>query len=549
MNNDTDETKSGVNFLQLNLHKSEKCNAELNKWMIDNEDSVALCQEPAHKKGKLISIDNSRIKTYTGVPVGKNQIPRAAILINSNLITALKLTQFSNMDQVAILTDDLKNPGKKIVLTSTYMPFDSVDSPPPLITQELVIFCEQKGYSLIIGTDCNSHNRYWGSTNNNERGEDLLEFIVSTNMEVCNIGNQPTFVVANRSEVLDITLASIDLFSRIREWKVLDKDMLSDHRPISFELSTTLKKVSKYRNVRKTDWDKYHERLAEELDYIDAQGNLDTQAQQLNTAIISAYHDSCIPRKKKCNKDIPWWNNDLAELKRDYKRKRAAYHRDRTDENRIARNRADALYKRSMKEAKRQSWRNFCEKLDKLPAIARMHRLMKNGGMANIGTLQRADKSFTTDATETLTELMDTLIPSRDPNLPQYSVENFLTDNNLNMDEEVLDRIVNTTTIIAAVKQFQPVKSPGADGIYPILLQKGILLLAHHLERIYKMSLTSGRIADPWKIVKTVFIPKPGKDDYNTAKSFRPISLMSFILKTLERLLFWYINDIHMVVM
>ena len=189
-------------------------------------------------------------------------------------------------------------------MTSTYMPFDSVDSPPPLITQELVIFCEQKGYNLIIGTDCNSHDRYWGSSNNNERGEDLLEFIVSTNMEVCNIGNQPTFVVANRSEVLDITLVSIDLFSRIREWKVLDKDMLSDHRPISFELSTTLKKVSKYRNVRKTDWDKYHERLAEELDYIDAQGNLDTQAQQLNSAIISAYHDSCIPRKKKCNKDM-----------------------------------------------------------------------------------------------------------------------------------------------------------------------------------------------------------------------------------------------------
>ena len=423
-------------------------------------------------------------------------------------------------------------------MTSTYMPFDSVDSPPPLITQELVIFCEQKGYNLIIGTDCNSHDRYWGSSNNNERGEDLLEFIVSTNMEVCNIGNQPTFVVANRSEVLDITLVSFDLFSRIREWKVLDKDMLSDHRPISFELSTTLKKVSKYRNVRKTDWGKYQERLVEELDYIDSQGNLNTQAQQLNTAIISAYHDSCIPRKKKRKKDIPWWNNDLAELKRDYKRKRAAYHRDRTDENRIARNRADALYKRSMKEAKRESWRNFCEKLDKLPAVARMHRLMKNGGMANIGTLQRADKSFTTDATETLTELMDTLIPSRNPNLPRYSVESFLTDNNFNIDDEVLDRIINTTTIIAAVKQFQPVKSPGADGIYPILLQKGISLLALHLERIYKMSLTSGRIADPWKIVKTVFIPKPGKEDYNTAKSFRPISLMSFILKTLERLIF-----------
>ena len=34
-------------------------------------------------------------------------------------------------------------------------------------------------------------------------------------------------------------------------------------------------------------------------------------------------------------------------------------------------------------------------------------------------------------------------------------------------------------------------------------MQKGIPLLAPRLERIYKMSLvSSGRIADPWKIVK-----------------------------------------------
>ena len=122
-----------------------------------------------------------------------------------------------------------------------------------------------------------------------------------------------------------------------------------------------------------------------------------------------------------------------------------------------------------------------------------------------------------------------------------------ITDNNFNIEEETLDRIVNTTTIIAEIKQFQPVKSPGADDIYPILLQKGISLLALHLERIFKMSLTSGRIAEPWKTVKTVFIPKPRKEDYNTAKSFRPISLMSFILKTLECLIFWFINDTHMV--
>jgi hypothetical protein len=36
--------------------------------------------------------------------------------------------------------------------------------------------------------------------------------------------------------------------------------------------------------------------------------------------------------------------------------------------------------------------------------------------------------------------------------------------------------------------------------------------------------------------VKVIFIPKPGRTSYELAKSFRPISLTSFLLKTMERL-------------
>ena len=46
-----------------------------------------------------------------------------------------------------------------------------------------------------------------------------------------------------------------------------------------------------------------------------------------------------------------------------------------------------------------------------------------------------------------------------------------------------------------------------------------------------------------WRHVNVVFIPKPGKDTYVEAKSFRPISLTSFLLKALERLLDRYIRD------
>ena len=34
-----------------------------------------------------------------------------------------------------------------------------------------------------------------------------------------------------------------------------------------------------------------------------------------------------------------------------------------------------------------------------------------------------------------------------------------------------------------------------------------------------------------------IFIPKPGKEDYSSPKSYRPITLTSFVLKGLERIM------------
>jgi hypothetical protein len=46
-----------------------------------------------------------------------------------------------------------------------------------------------------------------------------------------------------------------------------------------------------------------------------------------------------------------------------------------------------------------------------------------------------------------------------------------------------------------------------------------------------------------WRQVKVVFIPKPGRNSHCGPKDFRPISLTSFLLKTLERLVDRYLRD------
>jgi len=147
---------------------------------------------------------------------------------------------------------------------------------------------------------------------------------------------------------------------------------------------------------------------------------------------------------------------------------------------------------------------------------------------------------FTVTPEETLEILLDTHFPDhgtvREDNVSIHSAME-------NMGKLNLDDVVNLESVRAAIGSFKPYKSPGNDGIFPILLQKGLNHIDKKLVKIYKESLRTGKIPGSWLETKVVFIPKPGKADYCDPKSFRPISLSSFLLKGLERLIFWHINN------
>ena len=51
----------------------------------------------------------------------------------------------------------------------------------------------------------------------------------------------------------------------------------------------------------------------------------------------------------------------------------------------------------------------------------------------------------------------------------------------------------------------------------------------------YKASIALHFTPTKWKSSKVVYIPTIGKDDNAIARSYRPISLMNFLLKGLER--------------
>jgi hypothetical protein len=90
---------------------------------------------------------------------------------------------------------------------------------------------------------------------------------------------------------------------------------------------------------------------------------------------------------------------------------------------------------------------------------------------------------------------------------------------------------------------FKSFKSTGTDGIVEVLLQQEAEHVLPHLCRIFRVCMAYGFIPTDWRQVKVTFIPKPGKLDYTEAKAYFPISLSSFLLKTIEKLVDRHIRD------
>jgi hypothetical protein len=81
------------------------------------------------------------------------------------------------------------------------------------------------------------------------------------------------------------------------------------------------------------------------------------------------------------------------------------------------------------------------------------------------------------------------------------------------------------------------------DGIFPALLQEGWEVLIPYLIRIFCACLATGYVPAMWRQVKVVFIPKPSRNSYCGPKDFRPISLTSFLLKTMDRPVDRFLRD------
>jgi hypothetical protein len=87
---------------------------------------------------------------------------------------------------------------KELIVASAYLTYDSDGTPPAKEMRDITDYCQSRKKQLIIGCDANAHHILWGSTGTNPRGVGLLEFLMTSNLNILNHGNEPTFVVCDR---------------------------------------------------------------------------------------------------------------------------------------------------------------------------------------------------------------------------------------------------------------------------------------------------------------------------------------------------------------
>ncbi|XP_043461994.1 uncharacterized protein LOC122498366 [Leptopilina heterotoma] len=278
---------------------------------------TSLIQEPWLVRGAIRGLGGPGLVCYRDCRAAK---PRGCILTKG--INVNPLLDLCSGD-LMIVVIDLEGIGKTVIGSANF-PYDNENN--SLIeVRRLVEYCMEKRLPLLLGCDANSQHTVWRSTKDNQRGQELLEYLIGKDLDILNTGSTPTFINAVRQEVIDITLCSKSIENKLRRWRVSNEPSLSDHSQIVFEVESAVRLEAKWiRNPRKTDWAKYNSELRETLSGLPGRirdhQTLDEVASNFTKTIKAAYENSYKPTKVFSGKEACWWNEKLECLRKKTRR-------------------------------------------------------------------------------------------------------------------------------------------------------------------------------------------------------------------------------------
>jgi ribonuclease HI len=428
----------------------------------------------------------------------------------------------------------------EIFVCSAYMDITYQSVWPPLL-ERLLRYCTRRGKEVIIYADTNAHSSLWHCEDTNARGEKLEELINSFNLAVCNIGNHCTFFNRRAATIIDVTIATPAVAGLIRNWRVDTRVTGSDHHFISSNI--TISTQYRYtRNFIKGDWNLFRSSMEHKacspVEW--TLHTLEVEAKSFLEDIAESLNESH-PLRKVSNRIQPftWWNDECANLKKEVKRLSGRFRYRRTEASHEALTEARRNYSKAIRKAKREDWKRFCNEANDQKKVSLLNRVINAKENQTLGLLHSGDGTLNDSPEQSLELLLDTHFPGSIKETEENANAHPLTEGD--------DSFITTQRVQAAAASFGDLKASGPDGIPPVALKRLGKKANQRLTELLKASYRLGYVPSVWRHSRVIFIPKQGKDSYTLPRSFRPITLSSFIMKTLERVVLWHLEDTSLI--
>ena len=395
---------------------------------------------------------------------------------------------------------------------------------------------------LAVG-DFNSHSQSWGYNHLDSRGEEVEDWQDDNKLALINRPyDSPTFYSRRwkNTSTPDLAFATDDVHKETQ--RVVGEQLGgSDHKPVILSISHNLEESfhAPRWNYKKAKWGLYKHRTNILTQDLRVEGrDINNVVLDLNRQILQAAHE-CIPRGAR--KDYkPYWTSDLQDLETKLNNARSLAESQPSDEHQIKLQEAKAKFLRTKIQAKRQSWRSKTASLNMEKDGRKLWRLVgainddrshsHNITLEKDGRILTGKLAANTFADNYEVESNIKVTPTQQREARKELREARHTTNRVMRDAITLQELQK------ALKRLKPRKSPGPDNITNEMLQNLGNTALIKLLQVFNLSWETGTVPQTWREAIMIPILKKGKDKKKAA-SYRPISLTSCVVKTLERII------------
>ena len=537
--------RRSLNILQWNAEGVFRKKLELAERMNKENIDIACIQET-----HLNSTHRFQVRGYECFRSDRIERHKGGVLILvRNSINAEELRVETNQ-QAEINGADITHGEECIRIYNAYCPPDR-----DLSLEQMTI----PNQNCVVVGDFNSQSERWGYDETNDRGDEVEDWEIDSNLHIINQENdEPTFYHRGwmTTSTPDLAFTTENLKTKTTR-TVLAPLSTSDHKPIKisidFDLPAPQANCFPRWNYRKANMALFQELTDSYTKSINTRfKDSNKMTKSFTSAVLKAATES-IPRGAR--KDYkPYWTEELQEIEDNLIEARKRVEEIPTTENNILLKEAAAKYKLTSSKAARKSWKEKTESLNFDKDGSKLWKIAKT--LSNESTAQ--GKTTLKHNGETLTgkkaadHFVDIYAKISTLEIPTENKKEAKTRDDepepedMKGAEEIMTQNFKEEEMEEAIRKLKKRKSPGPDGITNEMIQnlgprsKKILL------KILNCSWKTGTVPQCWREANMIPILKKGKDK-TKAESYRPISLTSCLGKLMESMvnarLMWHLEE------